>query len=271
MEFEDTTSTESIEDNEIIEDSETNKIDELSDKEFTEKFDNDTLDTDEVVKPDENEPRDLESIYKANLGTDKKLDDPMIIKVDGQVYELDSIDEIRNLVERGTGVTKKFQQLAEDRKALEKQLEELGQTPNVETVDDTADEVESIAQAILDSDYADNFTLDMKALDDGTKQLLGSNPEMLKGLSIDYESGLAQKIMPQVHKFMNVDGLSFEDAYVKAGRSYQSNTERQTQAKPKANMLKAEPKVGSKVSGELGRAAIDGMSDKEFNAYFANS
>jgi hypothetical protein len=251
-------------------DEEVNRIDALSDEDFEKEFNEVETDESDTVKSDD-EPKDLEAIYKSNLGTDAKLDDPIVVKVDGTVYELDSLDEIRNLIERGTGVTRKYQKLAADRKALEEQLAALGQEPNVTSDNPVEDDVETIANDILASSYADAFTADVQQLDAQTKEVLASDPQMLKGLAIDYESGFAQKIMPNVHKYMKINGMSFEDAYFEAGKSYQSDTEKKTNNAAKAKMLNAQPKTVSKASSnELGRKSIDAMSDAEFNAYFAN-
>ena len=260
--------TESVDTEEV----EVNRIDNMSDEEFDAEFEGTETDTVDDLENEtaDNEPKDLDVIYKENLGTDAKLDNPLVIKVDGTVYELDSLDEIRNLVERGTAVTSKFQKLSEDRKALEEQLAELGQTPRVAEDNTSVDDVEAVANNILASSYAETFTADMQGLDDQTKQTLAGNAQMLEGLSIDYQNGIGEKIMKQVPKLMRVNGLSFEEAYYTAGKSYQNTTQKQTQDKPKVEMLKAQPKKNSEVSSnELGRKAIDDMSDTEFDAYFA--
>ncbi len=250
-----------------------NEIDDLSEEEFAKHYEEMGTEPseetqDEEVKPEDDEPIDLAVTYKNNLGTEAKLDNPVLIKVDGELMEIDSLDEIRNMMERGVGVTKRFQKLSEDRKALEEQIKELGQVPNVPEDDPKADEIESISNDILQSEYAKVFTTQIRTLPDDVKQSLATNPEMLKGLAIDYASGLGENIMPQVHRFMSLNGMSFEDAYMKAGKAYQSNT--QTQDKPKVEMLKAEPKkTNSRVSNELGSKGIDNMSTAEFDKYFA--
>ncbi len=274
----DETVTETVEapETEVVEsvDTEVNVIDEMDDAEFAEHFDklgdeskeSDTTDVDEQS----DEPKDLETTYRENLGTEAKLDKPIVVKVNGEIYEIDSLDEIRNMIERGTSVTSKFQKLSEDRKALEAQLEELGQIPNVEESNDVADEIDDIANGILASEYADTFTAQVSTLSNEVKQMLSEDPQLLRELSIDYKSGLGSKIMPQVSRLMVVGNLSFRDAYVKAGKSILDSEGRQEQAKPKTEMLKAQPKkTNSRVSNELGAKAIDAMSKSEFDKYFA--
>ncbi len=268
------TLTESVEvdETELVEstDAEVNKIDELSDEEFTEQFENDTLENpDEIVEEElgENEPKNLDDLYRDNLGTDKKLDEPMVIKVDGHIYEIDSLDEIRNLMERGSSATRKFQKLSEDRKALEKQLEELGQTPEVK-VDTVQEEVDSISDDILNSSYADVFTEQLRTMPDEVRQLLGTEPDILRELSIDYERGFGEKVMPEARRLMALKGIDFLPAYTEAGKALHNKQTKITQAKSKTEMLEAQPKAQGKIDGELGTTAINSMTDSEFNAYF---
>jgi len=256
--------TESVDTDEV----EVNRVDNMSDEEFDAEFEG--TETDIVDDPDnetvDNEPKDLDVIYRENLGTDKELDEPLVVKVDGKVYELNSLDEIRNLVERGTKVTAKFTKLADDRRALEEQLVELGETPRVAEDNPLNERLNAIAGEIEKSSYVDAFVADIDQLDEETKSVIGTNPDMLEGLSIDYESGIAQKVMPMVHKLMKVNGLSFEEAYYRAGAPYRQTKEQSA----KVEKLKAQPRNRAKVSsGELGRKGIENLSESEFDAYFA--
>ena len=205
---------------------------------------------------------DLESLYATQNTSDGKLAEPILVKVNGEVYSMDSIDELRNMAERGHSVTRKFQKLADDRRQLEAQLKELGQEPQVQDV--TADEVNSVAEGILSSSYAESFKSDMSKLPQDVRSELGSNAQMLSGLGGDYESGLAQKIMPKVTRLMNVQGMSFLDAYKQAGSALQQ----QTQAtESKMQVLKSQPKQTIQKPSNM---SVDGMSDKEFDKYFQN-
>ncbi len=273
-----TTEVDAVEPEMETEDAVENTIDNMSDEEFNKAFDNDTSENPDDKVVDTDEDVNLDELYTTQQGnTDAKLDKPILLKYNGEVMTVDSIMDLKNLAERGFNSTQKFQKLAEDRKALEDQIKELGQTPNVPEDNSEADEVEAISNDILQSDYAEVFTAQVSTLPDEVKQALATNPRMLEGLSIDYQSGLAEAIMPQVHKLMRINGLSFEAAYSQAGKSYQNNNtdtpieKPVTQDTPKAKMLKAEPKTGSKASNTgLGRKAIDSMNSKEFDAYFAS-
>ena len=249
-----------------------NQIDDMSEEEFSEHFENMGTDTaDKKVDETSDEPVDLDARYSEQIGDkESKLDKPILLKHNGTVMEVANLDELRNLAERGFNATQKFQKLSEDRKALEAQLQELGQEPNVEPVDESADEIESVATEILNSDYADTFQTDMQGVPQEVRDLLSGDAQLLRELSIDYKNGLGAQIMPKISRTMAVGDLSFRDAYIKIGNEILANQNRQTQAKPKAEMLKAQPKTNGRVSTELGKAAIDSMSDAEFNRYFAD-
>ncbi len=260
----DTTETELVE----SVDTEVNARDEMDKAEFAEHYENlgeegaDTTEVDE--NSDEPEEIDLDELYRVQIDAkDTELDKPVLLKHDGNVMEVSNLDELRNLAERGFNATKKFQRLAEDRKALEAQLEELGQVPNVEESNDVVNEVEDVADEILSSSYAETFIADMQSMPDEVRDQLSNDPQLLRELSIDYKSGLGSKIMPKVSRAMAVGNLSFRDAYVKVGREILQTQDKQEQDKPKVAMLKAQPKkANSRVSNELGRDAIDAMSEK---------
>jgi hypothetical protein len=233
----------------------------MSDEEFSEAFDNDTLDNEESIEEESTEEVDLNTLYRDQLdNTDAKLDKPVLIKVDGEVIELNSINELRDMAERGTAVTKRFQKLAADRKALEAQLEALGEQPNVQT----PDEVETVANEILESNYADTFKADIAILPNEVKEMLSRDAGMLKALAVDYESGLAQEVMPKVKREMALKGLDFIQAYVSIGNQIKSHKE---DATAKREVLAAEPKQ-TKYSSPT--TDVNSMSDEEFDKYFSN-
>ena len=249
----------------------TNSVDDMSDEAFSEMFDNkgdtedghDTDDSNDTADSESNGDVSLDDLYATQIGdADAKLDKPVLIKVDGEVIKLDTINDLRDMAERGTSVTKKFQKLADDRRALEAQLAELGQEPNV--VSDDVNEVDSVATEILQSSYADVFTADVSSLPNEAKKVLSTNPQMLKGLAMDYESGFAQKVIPQVKREMAVKGISFIDAYVSVGNRVSSQQEN-VQAKQK--VLKAEP---TRTKYSNAKVDVNSLSDSDFEKYFAD-
>jgi len=261
------TETETTEPSVGVEEVVTNSINDMSDEEFTKEFDGDSTAGDAIDdstdKPDSNVT--LNDMYSKQLSNiDAKLDSPVLIKIDGEVMELNSINELRDMAERGTKVTQKFQKLAEDRKALEAQLQALGETPDVS--DDSSSEIDTIANGILQSSYVDSFKTDVSNLPSEVRETLSTDPQILKGLSMDYESGLAQQIMPKVKREMTVKGLDFIQAYVSVGRSIQSQKEN---VQSKKQMLTTEPKQ-NKYTTESKAIDIDSMSDTEFDTYFSN-
>ncbi len=264
------TEVETTEAIEAVEDTVTN-IDDMSDAEFETHFDevgeedgtvdNDTSD-DTSTEPDTNVT--LDDRYSTQLGdADGKLDKPVLIKVDGEVMEITTINELRDMAERGTSVTKKFQKLAEDRRQLEAQLAELGQEPKI--AESVESEIDIVANEILESNYADDFKSDVSRLPKEAAEVLSTNPQMLKGLSVDYGSGLAQQIMPEVKREMIVKSVDFITAYINVGKRIQQ----QPQDTHKTKMLKSEPTTNTE-KPDNGKSAseIDGMDSASFEKYF---
>jgi hypothetical protein len=243
----------------------TTNVDELSDEEFAQAFD-EPADVTPAEDPDKKvdetaDDTDLNSLYRKQLDdVDAKLDRPVLIKVDGEVIELNTVNELRDMAERGTAVTKRFQKLAADRKVLEAQLEALGEVPSVEP----ANEIDDIAQEILDSDYADTFRDDVSKLPADVKTMLSGDAQILRALSVDYASGFAQKIMPQVRRSMTVNGMSFKEAYTAAGAQYY-NSKRKSEDSIKT--LSSQPKQNT---SQFSEPDVSSMSDDEFEKYFDN-
>jgi len=244
-------------------------VDDMSDTEFAEHFDKvdeDGTDTDgdDITNDSDDKPTDdvdLNTLYSEQLGdADAKLDKPILIKVDGEVIKLDTINDLRDMAERGTSVTKKFQKLADDRRVLEAQLQALGETPDV--VDESGSEIDSIANGILQSSYADDFKSSVSQLPSEVRETLSTNPQVLKGLSLDFESGLAQQIMPQVKREMTVKGLDFIQAYVSVGQKLESS---KASVQKQRQVLKSEPKQTSHTTSVVD---VDGMSQSDFDKYF---
>jgi hypothetical protein len=199
----------------------------------------------------------LDDMYRQQLDSEAKLDKPVLIKYKGKVIDVNDANELRDLAERGIAATYKLQEAAEIRKQYEgitpEDIELLkrfkaGDTSVVDelaverpTVDTTTEEVNSIASEILSAPYAEQFKSFVEVLPPMDKQQLSSNPRLLNGLKIDFESGTAQKLMPLVERYVSVNGMDFISAYTKAGKevlskdSARKKTMEQLSATPKPN------------------------------------
>ncbi len=224
---------------------------------WSEDFDMDsepTMDTVEAVEPKvEASPEYITE----GLGD---LDKPIVVKVNGKIYDIKDKDQIRNLMEKGFNATQKLQEVAELRRELEQYKNPEATVEQLDAIGDNA-EIESISQSILNSSYADSFKDSVGELPEGTLNELRTSPRMLKGLSVDFESGLAQKIMPMVGKLMDIESMSFQEAYTTAGRQVMS---KQDKVSNSVNKLVAEPRTSNNV--EVKQDGIWDMSDSDFNA-----
>ena len=177
----------------------------------------------------------LDELYKQQMADkDAKLDKPILVKYKGKVVDIDNVNELKDMAEKAIAATVKLQEAAELRKQFEgitpEDLELLRRfksgdesvvaelaTPR-ETVDTTADEVNQIATEILSAPYADQFKGFVGTLNPADKQILQTNPQILNGLKIDFENGLAQKIMPLAERKIAINGMDFLAAYTEAGK-----------------------------------------------------
>ncbi len=233
-------------------------------------------------KPAEEEPEktqieepNIDELYTAQMSdADAKLDKPILLKVNGQVIEVDNINDLKNMAEMGTGAQQKFKDIAgfketqqfmeangiskEDLQAL---IASKGQQEV--TVDTDATAVDQIATQILNSSYADDFKGSMSQMPEHVKTEISSNPQLLQGLGIDFESGLAQTIMPHISREMATKNLDFVKAYVSVGKRLadtQETTEKQK------TMLKAKPTVTQGVPSS--NKDVWDMDKGEFDKYF---
>jgi len=239
-------------------------------------------DTDKKT-PDE----DLESLYSAQMAdADAKLDKPLVIKVKGRIYKVDSVNELKNLAELGTNGVQKFQAIAEHRKTLDfmsdngitmEHLQSLITDSGNEPVmrDESVSAAEDVATEIMNSPNAQSFIEVANMLPNDVKQEMASNPQMMRGFNDDVASGLAQKIMPMVDRYMNVGGMSFMQAYVRAGNEAMSSGSIKQQPQQQNNVadekmktLNSQPVSKSNVSNALSTEDIDKMSDAEFERYY---
>jgi hypothetical protein len=213
---------------------------------------------------------DWEAKYKEQIqNPDAKLDKPILLKVKGKIIELDTVNDIRDLAERGIGSTAKFQEMAEQRKFIQ-ELENagiskedidllvkarrgdaeaanalLGKEPpqQVQTQDTTVSpEAEAVAQEIIDAPYANEAKEALSLIPEEQRNQLVTNPQFLRGIKTDFERGVAQKLMPKVEKYVLVNGMDFLSAYAKAGQEVFGNG-----VDEKAKTLTSKPRVGSSV------------------------
>ena len=276
-------------------------IDDMDDAEFAEfeekAFEKPTQSTESEDKPKvtESSPEDLDARYKAQMDDkDAKLDKPIVIKLKGKVYEIDSVNELKSLAELGSNATRKYQEIAEHRRTIDFMQDNdltvddlqgmfgqtTGQEPMMRTEEDALERsANDIAAEILNGSNAEAFQQMAALLPDGVKTEMSRNPEMLSAFNNDVESGLAQAIMPQVERMMAVKGIPFMQAYVEVGSEYVSKQSQPSQLVPevvepkpdaKKQMLKAQPKPKATVSktGALSSADIDKMTDEEFEKFY---
>ncbi len=245
-------------------------VDDMDDAEFAEHFD-DVADTDNIDEPegevDDKVDITLDDKYSLQMDdTEAKRDKSVFIKVDGEVMEITSINDLKNMAERGSSVTKKFQKLADDRRVLEEQIASLGAEPAVSN--DADAEIDDISTQILNSDYADDFKASFQYFPPEIQQQISTDPELLKAVRVDIESGLAQKILPSIKRDMAVNGTDFMTSYVNASNKIDAQKQhKQEVVQNKKQVLKAEPKQNKYVSSSVD---VDSMSDKDFDAYFDN-
>jgi len=210
-------------------------------------------------------PIDLDGLYAAQMDSnDAVLDKPVLMKLNGKVVEIDNVNDMKDLMERGLSATKKFQEMAEDRKTIEfldnngltmedlsQLIQSRGEKP-IETSQNTQQDmqVQQVVDKISNSAYVEDFKSGVAFLPDNIKETIGNSPELLDGLYGDFESGLAQKVMPIVERTMAIKGLDFITAYRQAAESVMGGSKPTPKrinpltAEPRGNTLgvKAEPK-----------------------------
>ena len=249
-------------------------------------------DADEAEEPVELTDEDLEAKYKAQMSdVDAKINKPITIKVNGKIYDVDSVAELKNLAELGVNSTQRFQAIAQHRKTLDYMedndirqedldllVQSRGEAPIVR--DASVNATEDVAQSILDSDIADEFTRLASELPDDVKQMMSTNPNMMSGFAHDVRTGLAGAIAPVVSRYMNVNGMTHMQAYGRARSEFASKNQQQEQPQQqkqqpqntianKRDTLQSQPKPGASVSkGGMSEADMDKMSDAEFEKYW---
>ncbi len=227
---------------------------------WDEDFDTTELPTEEPQEEAQAEPQ--EKAVDLNYVTEglSPLDNPLVVKRKGKLYDLTDMDQIRNLVEKGLDSTIKNQELAELRRELE-----LTKNPDITEQElsqlDTSAEVEHIAEKIASSNYVEDFKTFIDILPGVVTDQLRGDPQMLEGLRQDVESGLAGKILPGMQRLMDVDNLTFKEAYMKSGSEVMKSKQSRSQAIDK---LTAAPTRGS--IPEVKSKDIWDLDDSEYRA-----
>ncbi len=254
----------------------------MSDEEFDEtNDDNPNLDSDKPTDdtPDDNDEDVKEVSLSDRYNTQKdnvdaKLAEPIYLKHNGEVIEVSSILELKNVAERGFNVTKKLQQISEAKERLEKQIMDAGMDPDVTSdvdalSDNNANEVNDIANRIM-SEYAEDFKGVAVYLPKNVQQEMRTNPQLLEALSIDVQSGKATvDIMKQVERQMMLGDISFQQAYVEViGSAAKQKQSEQDGVENNRNRLQNQP-TNTQVVKKAAKSPMD-MTDEEFDAGFAN-
>ncbi len=143
--------------------------------------------------------------------------------------------------------------------------------------DESVNAVEDIASNILSGPGAEAFQTVAAQLPADVKEVMSQNPQMLAGFNHDVQSGLAQKIMPLVSRFMNVNQMTFMQAYQAAGDQVTANNAQASEptvvidnvADERKRTLQSQPKPRANVSaGGMSRDDMDKMSDSDFDKYW---
>ena len=221
---------------------------------------------------------DLNALYSAQMGdADMKLDKPILVKYNGKVHKVDSVNELKSLAEQGISITKKSQRMS-DQTTLLAELEANGYTAADLRALATADkgeeltkmepnqvEIDEIATGILESDYADDFRGFVGEMPDVAVDEISKNPQILNGLAKDIESGLAQNLMADTRRNMDLHGMGFVEAYITSGNKYHES--KQVNQK-KRNTLASQPKQNNrpqpkqKDTRDMSIAELDALIDK---------
>ena len=236
--------------------------------------------SDKQDKPED----DLEKQYKKQLEEDIKLDKPVVAKVKGELFKIDSLKEVKDLVEKGIDYTVKSQLLAEDRRLAES-LRNMGigsvdelqaflqgnyqvnpEALNPEPVEPKVESnpIEQVAESILNSEYADEVKQSIGELPEPAKEILSKDARILQGFYEDVKQGIAQKIIPLAKRYMMVNGMSFIDAYVQAGNQVVGGSNKGSNKQ----ILNSEPKGNVDKALEDDLSDIDPMDDVAMEKYF---
>ncbi len=206
-----------------------------------------------------------------------ELDCPLVLKHKGTLYDIKNLDELRELAEKGLGAQVKFQEIAKDRTTLELMSDhdissddiaelvkmrrgEIQPDDLKEYLDTSTTQVNEIAQGMVDAEYFEDVKGITRLMSDNDREMFGKSPELMRMLKVDMEAGVGSKIRPRLLHLINVNNMSFIEAYKQAGAELiKVRLKKDTQKK----RLKKAPKRGSVDKAEPQKDAWD-MSDDDF-------
>jgi len=169
-----------------------------------------------------------------------ELDSPLVVKVKGEIYDLKDLDQIRDLVERGFMATQKTQELADMRRQMEMEKNP-GLTPDDYIELEAVNEVEQLSQEIISNGHGEMASEALSLMDQGDLEKISRDPSMMRALIKDLDSGVLNAIMPSLKRSITIDGMSFQQAYV---RAVTSAMEKQEQRDVSQQRMAAEPRGG---------------------------
>ena len=240
-----------------------------SSKESTESNEEDFA---EVKEPNESEVVEEDTTKEPLVDNSKEV--TYKIKANGQEFDF-TLDELKMLAPKAMDYTKKTQALAPYRRTIQAMEENgispndinlfidmkkgnkeafvsfmkeqnidafdlpdetHNYVPNEYGQDPSAMERDAVIQEIAnDKDNLDKVKNALESLDPNSKEIIFANPSLLKGLHIDIQNGLYDKIMPQAIKYSVLEGntRNMLDYYQMAYMDY-SNALQQAKAKEEA-------------------------------------
>ena len=260
--------------------------------------------TEEIVKPEETEGDEVEE-QSEDVEAEKKQDvEKFTFKANGEQYEA-TAEELLQLAPKAMDYTNKTKRLAKHRPIIE-MIEEQGFTteqvkmmfdafggnkeafammaenakidpldidgrgnyqPRVEEVNYELKDV--VGEIRNDSTYGTTINGYLEKLPANTQTFIADNPQVLKGIHIDTQSGVSQKIMPEVIKRLTINpNLDFVQTYQEIGTSIFSNDTESNQPKrtrPPEGVKKAVTKKKKSSQPLSAKKTLDAFaSDEDF-------
>ena len=135
--------------------------------------------------------------------------------------------------------------------------------------------VETVANEILQSAYAEDFKSGLEMIPNDIRNQLSNDPRLLSDFAGDYESGIAQKIMPEAEKLMAIKGLDFFTAYMTAGQSLMGgsgadHSEPTQTPNNRKQTLRAAPRGNTQTVKQTNTQDVFSLDEKSFDKYFEN-
>jgi len=204
------------------------------------------------------------------------FDKPMLVKLKGKVVEVSNINEMRNLVERGLGASKKYMDMAEDRKTIQFMtdnnisMDTLTQIVNGrgEEVVESESDVDRVAYEIQNSDYVDDFRSIASMLPSDVQDMVSSDAGALAGLRNDIVNGkLTVDSMDKIDRLVAINGMDFKSAYQKVTNEPIDNS-RDERAEQSRNTLQNQPKNTQTKTAPAQPKSVWDMDDAESARFF---